>query len=176
MSELLLHIDQPVVDADGRAFVARVWAREDDIGRWMAWLEFEALDGAARLRTDGETAQPTRRDLDYWVTGISRAYLEGALARAHESGTRGRGDVAVSLADPSERPREMFDPFATYAQGEGVLRAELRAMGADHLRNIAAAFAISSPETSATLNAAELAEEIVLAARRRAASRGELRA
>jgi len=176
MPELLLHFDEPVLDAEGRAFAAQVWAREDELGRWTAWLEFEARDGTIALRTDTETVQPNRRDLEYWVTSLSRVYLDEALARVRENITRPRSSGAASLAASVERPREILDPFATYAQGEAALRSELRALSAEHLRNIAAAFAISSPETSATLNAAELAEEIVAAARRRAASHGEMRA
>jgi len=172
--ELLVEFDEPITDAEGTAYVARVWGAEDDIGRWIGWLEFVALSGAEdrRLWSDRETVQPNRRDLEYWVTGLSLVYLEGALSRARDTVDDGLRPpfletAAIRRAVLSDRPRAILDPFSTFAQGEGVLRAELSALSADHLRNIAAAFAISSPETSATRTADDLREEIVAAARRR---------
>jgi len=178
--EVLVEFDEPIIDAGGTAYVARVWGAEDDIGRWIGWLEFAALGGAEdrRLWSDRETVQPNRRDLEYWVTGLSRVYLEGALARARDT-------VDDALRPPflpmhpiprvalSDRPRAILDPFATFAQSERVLRAELGALSAEHLRNIAPALATPCPAPSATRTADELREAIVAAARRRAMRQSE---
>lgn len=82
----LLQFDEPMTGRDGRRYSARVCAAEDELGHWRAWLEFHDADDSARvLRTDYETTQPNRRDTEYWATGLSRVYLEGALGRAVET-------------------------------------------------------------------------------------------
>jgi hypothetical protein len=49
---------------------------------WEGWIEFEPSDGGAAIRTPRETTQPNLKDLEYWATGLTEAYLEGALVRA----------------------------------------------------------------------------------------------
>lgn len=49
---------------------------------WEAWLEFDLQDGTPSLQTDRETEQHGREDLEYWASGLTATYLEGALARA----------------------------------------------------------------------------------------------
>ena len=170
MSELLVKFDESII-ADGARYHASVWGEEDDIGRWLGWLEFAPDDGGPPVRTERETVQPNRTDLEYWATGLTRVYLDGALVRARSrrfDDSRPRREGRTSGASDAEpRWRPVLDPFATFAQGEGILRAELGALSVDRLRSIAAAFAIASPETSATLGPRELEEEIVTAARRR---------
>ena len=79
----LLQFDELLTGGDGRRYTARVRADEDELGHWRAWLEFEDADDSARvLRTGYETTQPNRRDTEYWATGLSRVYLDGALTRA----------------------------------------------------------------------------------------------
>lgn len=187
MPELLVEFDEPLIAEDGTRYLARVWGDQDDIGRWVGWLEFGAVASPAVFWTERETVQPNRRDLEYWVTGLSEVYLEGALTRALATSRAAPRKAAASVTRAPEvarggrrtavpqRPYAILDPFATYPQGEGVLRAELGALSTDQLRNIVAAFGISSPETSATRTAAELQDEIVAAARarvRRSEARG----
>ena len=174
MAELLVQFDEPVHAEDGSAYVASAWGREDDIGRWEGWLEFAPVDGGEQVRTDRETTQPNRRDLEYWVTGLSRVYLDGALVRA--LGVRPQAHSEQESVGV-RRPRLILDPFALYAEGEDVLRARLEDLDGEQLRNLAAAFAIASPETGSTETAGELREQIVAAARRHARrSEGEARA
>lgn len=196
MDEVLVIFDEPVV-REGTAYRARACGRLDDIGRWEGWLEFSA-DGSVWQPTGVETVQPNRRDLEYWVTGLSRVYLDGALTRAlssreppddarrRASGRRvgsprsSFADVARMASDSRVAPSRVtaiLDPFAVYAQGEGVLRAELGALSADHLRNIAAAFRIESAETAGMLESGALVERIVASARGRTSrpSSGEAR-
>ena len=49
---------------------------------WEAWFVFFPLSGGPTLATDNETTQSKLDDVTYWATGISPAYLEGALTRA----------------------------------------------------------------------------------------------
>jgi hypothetical protein len=99
----LLQFDESMTGRDGRRYTARVCAGEDDAGHWRAWLEFhDAQDGARVLRTDFETTQPNRRDTEYWATGLSRVYLEGALDRALGTplGAAGAGATRTTPAEP----------------------------------------------------------------------------
>lgn len=53
--------------------------RED--GLWEGWLAF--FDAAGRAwRTGRETVQPNRAALEYWASGLTAVYLEGAFGRA----------------------------------------------------------------------------------------------
>jgi hypothetical protein len=88
MAELLVQFDEAIVDDGGTRYVARVFGEEDDIHRWAGWLEFASLDGDAVISTDHETVQPNRRDLEYWATGLTRVYLNGALVRARQAEER----------------------------------------------------------------------------------------
>ena len=180
MDEVLVYFDETIGGPDERRYAARVCTRELKDGRWSGWLEFSA-DGADWRATPIETVQPNRRDVDYWVTGLSRVYLEGALARALGGRASHAGAAPNDLASvaqpvgarshvppPSQSgPRTILDPFSVFSQGEGVLRAQLGALNPDQVRNIAAAFNIESPETAGTLDATDLRERIVAAARRR---------
>ncbi|HEX6057575.1 MAG TPA: hypothetical protein VFZ11_01065 [Gemmatimonadaceae bacterium] len=155
-------------------------------------------DGAA-LRTGRETLQPSRRDLVYWATGLTHTFLEGALARALAAadapGSRARlgrgpgprkpvrarpgrpaahGEREVSPGRAGRRATPLpahavLDPFEVYAQGDELLRQELGALSAQHLRLIARAFGLTtrSPEELERLSAAELEDEIFTRVRER---------
>lgn len=191
MTDVLVYFDEPILAPDGKGYSARACAREDEDRRWSGWLEFSA-DGEQWFATATETVQPNRRDVEYWVTGLTRVYLQGGLSRAlaasssgppdrqlpDDLGLRHRHALSTSLPSVNNRPRTILDPFTVYAQGEGILRSQLSALSQDQLRNITAAFSIESPETASALDARELCERIVLAARGRASrpSSPELRA
>ena len=95
--KILLHIDQPdmaemfvrfqalVTDPDGRQYEARAYGNAIDDVLWEGWIEFVRIDGGAVLRTARETTQPNRIDTEYWATGLTPVYLEGALIRALEA-------------------------------------------------------------------------------------------
>jgi hypothetical protein len=72
-----------VEGASGTRFRARVEGRQREDGSWEAWLLFDPVGGGPTLRTDRESTQPNRRDLEYWASGVEPVYLEGALRRAH---------------------------------------------------------------------------------------------
>lgn len=84
MSEILVKFDEPIVNQRGAMYFAEAVGRQrEDDGLWEGWLEFEPIAELRRsISSERETTQPNRRDLEYWAQGLSRVYLEGALARA----------------------------------------------------------------------------------------------
>jgi hypothetical protein len=153
-----------------------------DSERWEGWIEFEPDNGGAALRTPRESVQPNRQDLQYWATGLSTAYLEGALERALHPPKRTAPpphrtpayDGPAPRADaprggPAAPPHAILDPFHVWMQGEDVLREELAALEGMHLRNIIRAFDLV-PESGEDLDRmahATLVELIVGGVRRR---------
>lgn len=130
---------------------------------WEGWLEFTPIGGQFQsIATERETTQPNRTDLDYWATGLSSVYLEGALQRAlaRNSASETSDDARAAQGNPPRAARRasvahrkpaagmlrhaVLDPFAVYAQGEGVLRKELRALSPDHLETIVDAYDLES--------------------------------
>ena len=97
MVEVLLRFARPIRDR-GAAYRAQACGAPMSDGRWIAWIEFLPLDGWRSLRSPRETTQPNRRDAEYWATGLTPVYLEGALRRAQ--------DRAPAL-NRSRRPREL---------------------------------------------------------------------
>ena len=175
IAEVLVEFDAPITAEDGGAWRGRVMGTPNALGHWEGWIEFANAASAAKdltwLPTERETTQPNRADLSYWATGLTVVYLQGALSRAR---SRGRprpapsGPTLVSsrgpaphqpAAAPAATAHAVLDPFAVYAQGEQVLRSELRALSVDHLQRIATAYQMDVGAGSR----ADLAERIVIA-------------
>src|SRR5262245_1530581 len=74
------------------------------------------------MQTARETTQPNLADLEYWATGLTPIYLEGALNRA------------------LDEPPVILDPFSFYAKGEPLLSEHLRGLGTRHLRGMIRAY------------------------------------
>jgi hypothetical protein len=127
----------PLSTRNGRTYVAQACGRERDDATWEGWLEFVPDDGSDILYSDRETTQPNYVDLEYWATGLTPVYLEGAFARA-----RSNEVVTVPTARTpvvggvTPTVQAVLDPFSAYAQGEEVLRAKLGALSPLHLRAI----------------------------------------
>jgi len=147
MAEVLVEFDAVFPGPDGARFAPRACARVGDDGLWEGWLEFTDLDTGVAIRSGRETTQPSRADTMYWATGLTRVYLEGALARALVPARKAEphqvdvepafdGPAPYVAADVPLVPRAVLDPFEVYAQGESVLRRELSALDGDHLRAI----------------------------------------
>jgi hypothetical protein len=158
MAEVLLKFPSPILDDEGHAYVARICGRQADDGRWEGWIEFVPGDGRPVLRTMRETKQPKHSDLEYWATGLSATYLEGALERALHpeprqvpaspapelpsydgpapSRTLASAAAGSAATRQPHQPHAVLDPFTVYAQGEAVLRRQLGALGTDHLRTL----------------------------------------
>src|SRR5687767_5535947 len=81
MTEVLLEYEEPVRSPQGARYRVRACGREMDRGRWEGWFEFHPIDGGDPVRSPRETVQPKFSDLQYWATGISTIYLEGAIHR-----------------------------------------------------------------------------------------------
>jgi hypothetical protein len=83
MGELIHTYTRIVTDPAGLRYHVHAYGERNDLGTWYGWLVFhpEGMPGTA-LRTDRETTQPERDDLEYWASGLEPIYLEGALARA----------------------------------------------------------------------------------------------
>ncbi len=162
MSEVLFQYAAEFTDDGGRHYHARACGRERRDGRWEGWLEFVPLDGGRPIRTDRETTQPDRRFLEYWATGLTTTYLDGALLRATKPTPAvwlvRTAPPPASVPRPSPRPRgqrqretlppappvAVLDPFAVFAEGDHVLRGQLRALDAGQLRTIVRAYRLSS--------------------------------
>jgi hypothetical protein len=190
-SKILVEFDEPVEGDDGRPYRARVVGAETSLGHWEGWLEF-TTSGDETYSSGRETTQPNYIDLGYWATGLTRVYLQGALRRAlshvpsgqtlapsaratsaptktaAKSPRRARSSAPTRTKLPRAHGTPVLDPFAVYAQSEGILRQELRALSADHLRTIIDAYALedASVEEAESSTREELAERIVNAVKK----------
>ncbi len=164
MSEVLVRFDEPIAGPDGRKYFALAVGKETSAEHWEGWLEFllVADDSSEPLCSERETTQPNRRSLDYWAQGLTRVYLEGALARATAPPPTAARLAPRRSAAPRRKPRNagegrfarpILDPFAVYAQGEHILRSELNALSRDQVEAIASAYGLSAPGSSADFTA-----------------------
>lgn len=189
MAEVLVKFSEAVTDRSGATYTAQVCGREAN-EVWEGWIEFIPNDpGAEPLRTARETTQPNRVDLRYWASGLTVVFLEGALERAKAPTHQVRShtvDAEPRFSEPapatrpetvSQPPRAVLNPFEVYAQGEDVLRQELTALDAGHLRNVLLRYGSDTEADLAGLRAPELRERVLLLARRGATTRssGETR-
>jgi hypothetical protein len=150
VAELLVTYTTPTKSPSGDLYYARAFGQVADDGLWEGWLEFQLAGDDSVLITRRETEQPNRADLMYWAQGLTDVYLEGALGRIL------RPAPAVPVADapvytdsqPTRPPqlrstmqlRVVLDPYQVYAEGEGILRSQLRALSRDHLQHIVEAY------------------------------------
>lgn len=190
MAEVLTEFETTVRDENGREFIARACGRECPDGHWEGWLEFVPLDGGVVIRSARETTQPNRVDTEYWATGLTAIYLEGALRRAlepmqvvdrvvdvepvYDAPAPDRPIVSVS-GTRNTRARPVLNPFEVYQQGEDILRGQLAALDAPRLRDIVRGYSLTAGDTTDLLRVseAELSDRIVAAVRRAdATSRG----
>jgi len=176
MSETLLHYQRTIAAPDGSRYEARACGSELAGNMWQGWIEFVPVQGGEPIRSPRETTQPNRADTEYWATGLSPIYLEGALRRALAEPTpivTPPREPSV-FAGPAARSaavtvgvESVLDPFSVYEKGEALLRRQLAALSAWHLVNIVSAYDLST-EPATTLNrlpATQLIEMIVASVR-----------
>jgi hypothetical protein len=185
MAEVFTEYEASIRDDIGREYIARGVGRECDDGHWEGWLEFWPLDGGDVVRSARETTQPNRVDTEYWATGLTPIYLEGALRRALEpveiterviNGRAVYDEPApdrpiVSVSGTSAlRARPVLNPFEVYEQGEDILRGQLGALDGPRLRDIIRGFTLTSGDTTTLmrLSPAELTDIIIAAVKARA--------
>ena len=178
MAEVFVQFSEPVMARDGRVFVARACGAQMDRHLWQGWLEFLPADGGAAIRSRRETTQPNRQDTEYWATGLTPIYLEGALERALNPLPRavqpvGPGPVLPPPSAESDPPlpahESVLNPFSVYRKGEALLRNQLSALSGWHLVNIIDAYGLSEQRTAdlESTPASVLVELIVAAVRER---------
>lgn len=76
-----------IASADGRRYVAQVYAAERHDRSWQAWCVFFPARGDDFVTTDTETTQSSFDSVRYWASGLTHHYFEGALERALAGGT-----------------------------------------------------------------------------------------
>jgi hypothetical protein len=85
---VVLRYEVPVLAPDGTAYRACARGRErSDDHLWEAWIEFAPIadSDAEAVATPRETTQPSLGAAEYWATGLSHVFLEGALVRAFDA-------------------------------------------------------------------------------------------
>ena len=177
MAEVLVRFTESVAGPDGARYAAQACGGVADDGLWEGWIEFRPLlSSGAALRTPRETEQPNRDALVYWAEGLTAAYLEGALRRALDARLSAPvvtpvteasvfpGPVRATATVQAARTHSVLDPFSTYAQGEGILRQQLRALSRDHLVTLIDAHRLSVTVTGES-SKEELIEGIIRAVR-----------
>ncbi|MGH7387870.1 MAG: hypothetical protein ACREM3_00190 [Candidatus Rokuibacteriota bacterium] len=71
----------PIEAGDGRVYSVQACGVHRHDGLWEGWLAFFDAHGGA-WRTGRETVQPSQAALEYWASGLTPVYLDGALSRA----------------------------------------------------------------------------------------------
>jgi hypothetical protein len=172
MAQVVRSIEDAVM-LNGKPYTAQVCGRPNG-HIWEGWVEFVDAGGSEVRRTSRETTQPDLGALVYWSQGLSPTYLEGALVRT----LPGPVTVAAPMPQPYfegpapppsiEIPERVavehavLDPFSVATKGPDLLRKELSALRAWHLRNIVRAYDLADPSSDLdALSAPELVEMIM---------------
>lgn len=106
MASVLIEFVNQLTGRDGTTYEARACARERDDGLWEGWVEFVPDGGGDAIRTGRETTQPNEADVRYWASGLTGAYLEGALTRAEGGAKPAPSRPHVTSSPSFDRPRE----------------------------------------------------------------------
>jgi len=182
-AETLLQLSSLATGPDGTRYEARACGAPMPDGGWQGWIEFVPIDGGDPVRTPRETTQPNRTDTEYWASGLTPVYLDGALARALKEPRRVGIDSRPPQPTIFEGPApptssagvrdSIIDPFSVYANGEFHLRKQLGAMAAWHLVNIARDYELTDAtlDTLNKMSSSALIELIVSGVRSRAGRR-----
>jgi hypothetical protein len=88
MREIMIPFASKVNASDGNAYEVRAIGHERADGIWEGVIDFQ--HDTTRLVTGVETTQANADALEYWATGLSALYLEGALRRARRPLSRRR--------------------------------------------------------------------------------------
>jgi hypothetical protein len=144
VAEVLVQFTDPAMDNEGRLYIARACGSPMPDDRWQGWIEFLPVDGGPAIRTGRETTQPNRTDTEYWATGLTAVYLEGALRRAlNPLSLPPEPVIPPPVFDAPAEPEGILNPFSVYRKGEALLRRQLAALSTWHLVNIVLAHDLS---------------------------------
>jgi hypothetical protein len=176
MAEVLRTFDTPVQDASGQ-YTARAVGRHADDGLWEGWLEFVPVGKIAAVIVGSvESRQPEKGHLEYWASGLTPVFLEGALARAqrpvtvrvrtveqpYSNAPEPRAVTVARVMPPGPEP--VLDPFEIGGRNPDLLKQELGALNRPRLLNIIAAFDLNpAGEDLAWMSDHQLAHFIVVA-------------
>lgn len=169
MAEVLVEFESTFQGPDDRFYEARACGRERPDGMWEGWLEFTPSDGSSVIETGRETTQPDREHLLYWATGLTTAYIDGAVHRTLTPSPVPKRREVRSQPAYSGPAEPILDPFQVYQEGEQILRQQLNALDADKLRAIIRGYNLADPKTVEVANYDELVSLIMNAVSRRAA-------
>lgn len=170
MAEVLVEFAEAITSEDGKNYTARACGSEMPDGRWQGWIEFLPIGDGEPVRSSRETTQPNRRDTEYWATGLTYVYLEGALHRALKPLVRPiAAEVLPPVFDGPAAPsapattESVLDPFSVYRKGEALLRRQLSALAGWHLVNIIRHYELSDedPAILGAMEPARLVEMII---------------
>jgi len=153
MAEVLTSYAEPVFDTSG-GYHARAIGRLAPDNMWEGWLEFVPIEGTGPVVVGPvESRQPEAHDLEYWATGLTPVFLEGALNRALNPLTvRLRIPEVPASSAPAARvhtgpaphgPEAVLDPFDIGSRSLDILRQQLGALNRPRLQNIIAAFGLN---------------------------------
>jgi hypothetical protein len=181
MAEVLVEFTEPITSG-GQSYIARACGGEMLDGMWQGWIEFVPRDGGEPVRGSRETTQPNRQDTEYWATGLTYVYLEGALKRAMQPLVRPAAreiegpffDGPASPAVDRGGAEAVLNPFSVYRKGEALLRRQLSALSGWHLVNIVRAYRLEdgNPSELQAMEPARLVERIIDRVRALEAPRG----
>jgi hypothetical protein len=88
MSKLIQEFSVAAQEKGGAEYIAQVRGEPDESGRWHGWIEFVPRDRGPVLRTEYETTQMSLQQLEYWASGLSAPYFQGAVERAEPAKAR----------------------------------------------------------------------------------------
>jgi hypothetical protein len=157
VAEVLVEFTELVVSSDGKSYTARACGSEMPEGGWQGWLEFLPAGDGEPVRSGRETTQPNRVDTEYWATGLTPVYLEGALRRALKPLVRPLAreiappvfdGPAPNLSEVDPNADSILNPFSVYRRGEVMLRKQLGALSGWHLVNIIRSHRLSDADPS----------------------------
>ena len=172
MAEVLVQFTERIAADDGTSYLPQACGGIADDGLWEGWIEF--VSPSRTLRSPRETEQPNRDALVYWAEGLTVAYLEGALDRAltarsvtvpAEESTPSTSSRPTLRRSSGVTPHAILDPFTAYAEGEELLRGQLRALSRDHVVNIIKAYELPV-NTQRSVSHAALIDGVVSAVAR----------
>ena len=178
MAEVLVSFTAPTRARDGDLYWGRAMGRMAPDGMWQGWVEFVKAGDDEVVNTGRETSQPTHADLRYWALGLTQTFLEGALNRALTPAAQLAAPEPRVEIESAPRPapaprfsglprRVILDPFATFVQGEDVLRRQLMALSHDDLQNMVEAYGFPPLKTPVPPHQSSIVERIVAGVRAR---------
>jgi hypothetical protein len=183
MAHVILTYQSTLSTPDGRTYRPRACGRARSDGTWEGWLEFLPDNGSEIVRSARETSQPNLVNLEYWATGLTPIYLEGALGRAFAGPLAARPAPVVqtpfydgpapAMVAPEGTPitQTVLDPFAVYMESETILRQRLEALSARDLRQIVLGYRLATADLDvAAMTAPELIARIIAGVRTRLAA------